>query len=74
MNTQNELQKIANHLVLNLLFYSRVQENSLQDIKMGNYYDVVDQRKQLKHFLNHHMFSDSGIIVIYDYVEEQLNK
>lgn len=74
MNTQNELHKLANHLILNLLFYSSVQEKSLQDIKTGNYNDVYDQRKQLKHFLNHHMFSDNGISVIYDYVEEQLNK
>lgn len=74
MNTQNELHKLANHLILNLLCYSRIQENSLHDIKIGNYYDVVDQRKQLKHFINHNMFSDNGISVIYNYVEEQLNK
>ncbi len=74
MNTQTELQKVANHLILNLPVYSNVEEKSLHDIKISNYYDVTDQRKQLKHFLNHHMFSDSGISVIYDYVEEQLNK
>lgn len=74
MNTQKELQKLANHLILNLMFYSSVQDKSLHDIKIGNYHDVADQRKQLKHFLNHRMFSDSGISVIYDYVEEQLNK
>ena len=74
MNTQKELHKLANHLVLNLLFYTKVQDDSLNSIKAGNYEDIKDMRKQLKHFFNTYLFSDSGIEIIYNYIEEQLSK
>ena len=74
MDTYKELNKVANHMVLNLLFHTVVQKSTLEVIKNNPVPDFDTQAKHLGWFMNTYLFSDVAISYMYNYIKTQLNK